>query len=69
MTVDDTTSPDRRTATAIPGPRTTEPTSPGRDALSLESRTGRRVRPPSEYWDVETAHWTTRSPIPGPRRG
>ena len=66
MTPDDTTVLDGAMTDAIPGPRTgtTEPDAPRR-----ESGRSRRTRPPSEYWDVETASWVTRRPVPGPRRG
>ena len=29
----------------------------------------RGSRPRSEYWDVETARWTSRPVVPGPRQG
>jgi hypothetical protein len=71
MIVDDVTVRDRSTTDAPPGPRTAGPAVEG---LAVESgaspgsrRSARRSRPPSEYWDVETARWTTRSPIPTPR--
>jgi len=27
----------------------------------------RKIRPRTEYWDVETARWTTRPAVPAPR--
>lgn len=68
MTVEDATMQGARGTGTIPGPRTTEPTGPVVDALGLGRRPAQRTRPRSEYWDVETARWVTRSPVPGPRR-
>ena len=33
---------------------------PGRSAVG--------ARPMTDYWDVETASWRSRGPLPGPRR-
>ena len=61
----DDASPTQRTRTqAVPAPRISQMApwpEPGRSTRS--------TRPRSEYWDVESARWTTRSPLPAPRRG
>jgi hypothetical protein len=61
MTVQDT-----RRAAVVPGPRTAEPAPAGETPSTGPEL---RTRPRSEYWDVETASWTSRSPVPGPRQG
>ncbi|MFD2094249.1 hypothetical protein [Blastococcus deserti] len=62
MTLDDQTVPDLAAADLVPAPRASVAwTEPG--ALP------RGPRPRSEYWDVESARWVARSPVPGPRRG
>jgi hypothetical protein len=59
---------DSRTTDVVPGPRTAG-TVPGTDGASwIEPQFARRTRPPSQYWDVETASWTSRSSVPSPRR-
>ena len=65
---DDQTVRDSRTTGVIPGPRTDEPPS-GDLPLNQARRTPRSTRPRSEYWDHETARWTSRSALPGPRQG
>ena len=61
MTVDLTT----RDRTTVPAPRTaSERELPWREPSSPRGR-----RPRTEYWDVATARWTVRPPVPGPRRG
>ena len=61
MTRDDATL-DRRSTDAVPEPRT------DREFPEAGPQT-RGTRPRSEYWDVETARWVRRSPLPAPRRG
>jgi hypothetical protein len=56
----DHTVRDSHTTDVIPGPRTDEP--PSGDLPWT-------TRPRSEYWDHETARWTSRSALPGPRQG
>jgi hypothetical protein len=67
MSLDDVILRDSRTSDGVPGPRTTEQT---RAVPWVEpGQVTRRSRPPSEYWDVAQARWTTRSAVPQPRRG
>ncbi len=70
MSLDDATVLDLRTTDGIPGPRTAALTPVPDDLPWADSWSpGRAVRPSSEYWDVETARWTRRAPVPSPRRG
>jgi hypothetical protein len=68
MTLDGQTAQDVRTDDALPLPRT-----PGRvvgEAAWVEPWLfPRSSRPGSQYWDLESARWVTRSPVPGPRQG
>ncbi|WP_324273264.1 hypothetical protein [Blastococcus brunescens] len=64
MTVDHDTTRESRSTGAIPGPRT----EPARNGAWPGQQSGRRTRPATEYWDVHTARWVTRSPVPGQRR-
>jgi hypothetical protein len=60
MTTDDPRDP--ADVPAVPQPRTD-----GSDVGPAPF--GRRTRPSTQYWDVETAGWRPRGPAPGPRRG
>ena len=60
MIRDDVTPLNGTRIAAVPAPRA----APG----VLGPEPPRRTRPLSEYWDVEAARWTTRSPVPAPRR-
>ena len=52
---------------AIPAPR---PAGVARELPWTEpGQFSRSTRPRSQYWDVETARWVPRPPVPGPRRG
>jgi hypothetical protein len=64
----------------VPRPRTTEdapdrivdgtPSSPGGEFPWPEPwHFSRGARPRTEYWDVETATWRSRGPVPAPRSG
>ena len=67
MSVDQSTPQDTRTD-VVPAPRSTEPRTG--DAAWIDPWLfPRGSRPRSEYWDVETARWTSRPVVPGPRRG
>ncbi len=50
----------------VPCPRND---SPGEFPWPEPWRSSRGTHPRSEYWDVETATWHSRGPIPTPRRG
>jgi len=50
---------------AVPAPRTAARPLPWLEPGQFT----RGTRPRSQYWDVETARWISRSPVPGPRRG
>lgn len=50
-----------RPTEAVRAPRTAPWREPGQFAPG--------TRPRSQYWDVATARWVTRSPVPSPRRG
>ena len=50
----------------VPCPRND---SPGEFPWPEPWRSSRGTHPRSEYWDVETATWHSRGPIPAPRRG
>ncbi len=64
MSVDESTLE----APLVPAPRSAEP--PTGDAAWVEPWLhARGSRPRSEYWDVETARWTSRPVVPGPRQG
>ncbi len=67
MTLDDSIVQDPRTADLVPGPRTAEPAQVGQAPWPEPWLPTRGTRPRSEYWDVETARWTSRSPVPVPR--
>jgi len=68
MTAPDTTAHDTTRTGAVPAPRTPAP--PTGEAAWIEPWLLRRgARPRSEYWDVETARWTSRPAVPAPRRG
>ncbi len=67
MTLDDATVLDGRTTDAIPAPRTS--TSSLDVPWLMPGRFSRSIRPRSEYWDVETARWTSRPVVPAPRQG
>jgi hypothetical protein len=63
MTVQETTRTD-----VVPSARRAEPATG--DAAWVEPWLyPRSTHPRSEYWDVETARWTTRPAIPAPRAG
>ncbi|SOD98898.1 hypothetical protein [Blastococcus haudaquaticus] len=63
MARDDTTL-DRDLTDGVPEPRT------DREILSPDAWPARHgSRPRSEYWDVTTARWVRRPPLPAPRRG
>ena len=67
MSVDRSTRQDTRTG-VVPAPRSVEPRTG--DAAWIDPWLfPRGSRPRSEYWDVETARWTTRPVVPGPRQG
>jgi hypothetical protein len=57
-----------RTARAPSAPRPRSDTA-GEFPWPEPWRSSRGARPRSEYWDVETAGWHSRGPIPRPRRG
>jgi hypothetical protein len=69
MTADDLTVHEGRPTGTIPAPRGPRAGGPDGDAVLLGHRPGRHTRPPEEFWDVATARWVTRSPVPGQRRG
>ena len=54
----------RGTTRTVPGQGTTGEAPPA-DVPSREPR----HHPLSEFWDVRTASWRSRGPIPAPRRG
>jgi hypothetical protein len=57
----------RPTTDAIPAPRTP---ATARPLPWLEpGQFPRGARPRSQYWDVGTARWVRRTPVPDPRRG
>jgi hypothetical protein len=68
VALDHQTVRDSRLADVIPGPRAAEPPSgelPWTDPRPFPPGT----HPRSEYWNHETASWTSRAPFPGPRLG
>ena len=68
MARNDQTARDSRTTDVIPGPRTDEPPS-GDLPRTHARRPSGDTRLRSEYWDHETARWTSRSALPSPRQG
>ena len=61
------TPPDTTLEVTLPDAR---PGTPTGDAVRTEPGfRPRRTRPLSEYWDVETARWRSRGPVPQPRSG
>ena len=53
------------TPTTVPTPRAPEAQYPWPEPWHH----ARGARPRSEFWDVETAGWRSRGPIPAPRKG
>jgi hypothetical protein len=49
-------------------PRVPTPRTAADDPLPEAPREQHRSRPPTEYWDVETAGWHSRGPLPVSRR-
>jgi hypothetical protein len=64
MTRDDATVLDLPT-NVIPAPRSAETVHQWAEPGQFPAHT----RPSSEYWDVETARWVSRPPVPAPRQG
>jgi hypothetical protein len=65
MTVHDERDTDR--STTVPRPRT--PGQVGDFPWPEPWRRSAGARPRSEYWDVRTASWRSRGPVPPPRSG
>jgi hypothetical protein len=65
--LDDVAVQDVRPADLVPGQRTAAHAAVAGEVEPKSSR--RATRPLSEYWDVESARWTSRAPVPGPRQG
>jgi len=63
MSLTDMTSTDMALETLVPDVRR------GDAARTEPVVRPRRTRPLSEYWDVETARWRSRGPVPQPRSG
>ena len=64
-----TTTPD---AVTLPRPRSAETTTAGPGRLGPWPEPWRHApgaRPSSDYWDVTSATWRTRLPVPSPRAG
>jgi hypothetical protein len=72
MTVDDMTVHETSRTDVIPGPRTAW-TAPGVAAGAVAWIEpwlfSRGTRPRTEYWDAETATWTSRYRVPAPLPG